>query len=88
MVIPMEIGDRKNVDDWFFLEQQKTKQRNVDEFKNDLMINRSFLENETNGAPNKIRGKSKEEHELKAMSRLSLYDDRDADKVRPVEADK
>lgn len=84
----MEIGDRKNVDDWYFLEQQKTKQRNVDEFKNDLMINRSFLENEANRAPNKIRGKSKEEHELKAMSRLSLYDDRDADKVKPVEADK
>lgn len=84
----MDLGDRQNVDDWFFLEQQKAKQRNVDEYKNDLMINRSFLENETSGAPHKIRGKSKEEHELKAMSQLSLYDDRNADKVKPVEADK
>ncbi|CAO1405540.1 unnamed protein product [Diamesa tonsa] len=84
----MDLGDRQNVDDWFFLEQQKAKQRNVEEYKNDLMINRSFLENETSGAPHKIRGKSKEEHELKAMSQLSLYDDRNADKVKPVEADK
>lgn len=84
----MNLDDRKNADDWFFLEQQKAKQRNHDEYKNDLMINRSFLENETSGAKIKIKGKSKEEHELKAMSQLSLYDDRNADKVKSIEADK
>lgn len=67
MISPDEDG-RDNVEDWFFLENQKTKKKNV-----------NSAESPSNGQDDDIddRKRTKDfiESELHAMSTLSLYDD-------------
>lgn len=81
-MIPFQ--DRDNVEDWYFLENQKRKNVNNPETFSDG--SHQPTDNDTTNA--RKRTKDFIENELHAMSTLSLYDD-SLDKVRiPGEADK
>lgn len=73
---------RDNVEDWFFLENTKKGANNPETTPN------SQHETEQNGKEARKRTKDFIEHELRAMSTLSLYDD-SLDKMKTIaDADK
>lgn len=72
---------RDNTEDWFFLESTQRKSANNPESQNG--------QNQTDKNSRSAKNRSKDfiEHELRAMSTLSLYDD-SLDKMKTTEADK